>query len=261
MGKVNYKMENLGQELLHGIASNIYDAEESLNIAIEISKYSEEINNSRYKEYFGTQQRIFIRYAIISTIKLFDRRKDTISINTHLKKIENIADQLIFQNEQYLLKIIDSWAIFNDFRKLNKSCLPKDIFRIIKKNLPNENKKETDGLSEILYKVKFDRDKFIAHSSVLKINGDKNFPKNSEENGTKYSINELKLLLLFAKKYVSVSGMLFDFFYEIDGDYLLSTEANYTKENLRLLLSKTEIIESIDRDKRIFEHDQKRDRY
>ncbi|MBZ0181772.1 MAG: hypothetical protein K8F60_04895 [Melioribacteraceae bacterium] len=255
MGKVNYKIENLGHELLHGIASNIYDAEESLNIATEISKYSEEINNSRYKEYFGTQQRIFNRHAVLSTIKLFDRRKDTISIITHQKKIENIIDQLIFQNEQYLLKIIDSWTIFNDFRKLNKSCLPKDIFKIIKKNLPNENKKETDGLSEILYKVKFNRDKFIAHSSVLKINGDKNFPKKLEENGTKYSINELKHLLLFAKKYVSVSGMLFNFFYEVDGDYLLSNEASHTKENLRLLLSKANIIEQTERDKRLFEYD------
>ncbi len=65
--------ETLEKILTHGIAHDLFNAQEALNLVNVISEKSEELNGSGFGRFFGSIQGFLIKDFILYTCRIFDR--------------------------------------------------------------------------------------------------------------------------------------------------------------------------------------------
>ena len=240
--KVEEAKERLQDYLLHGIASEIFRAEEAYSLAAEIGNHAEEINSANFGEFFGSLQIILSDRQTLSIVKLFDsgKRHPTRSIPATLSILKSYAELWKLSDRQALCRfLIDAGGESSEVESLDDAGLTRALVAHFENTLPASRLPASryiglDKRTASLGALQQARNKVIAHNEDIK----------ADELPT-VTWGEARSLLNYAKKFVATVGdqYLGLIFSDSSDNYSPTNDARRTSQQLRRLLKSANILE------------------
>lgn len=222
--------ERLRDYLLHGIATDVFWADEAYALAEEIGQHVEQIRAAGFNALFGTLQVGLSDRQTLSVTKMFDRpsRYPTRSIPATLDLLRTHAE--IWRVPQcHVLQqaLIGAGAESTRVERLSKAELTRAMVRHYEGTLAN--------LNPILTMLRQSRDKVIAHNEAI-----------NRSVMAKPTWGGAIELVKYAKDFISKIGFgyLNIYFGEGSGGYNPTHDARRTKMELRRLLKAANIARS-----------------
>jgi len=226
--------EQLRDILWNGLQTDIFEAEESLALVMEIGRHASAINAAKYgfNHLFGRLQQLHTEIAILAVNRIYDRPKGypLRSILSAIEILRNHSATLELRHRNHVTKRLLEFGV--DQKEL-RDLANKEITNLLaakyQRYLPTPVYDDPSGLNAL----KFRRDKKLAHAEVIKA-----------EVSPGFTYGQIGGLLTVAKDFVAVVGFgyLGIVYAWDDGEYFLTKDAEGIARPLRRLLQRAKIL-------------------
>ena len=155
--------------LIHGIASDIFFADEAKSLCVEVGNHAEKVNAEGFGQLFGSIQAAYSDRQTLAVAKMFDpkdRNYPTRSIPAVLSLLEEYALLWSLPEKTALQNRLASAGLGEPtISAMNNEQLSLAVAAHFRSTLPRTN--GTDSLSLALGKIRQARNKSIAHNEAI----------------------------------------------------------------------------------------------
>ncbi len=228
--------QQLRDLLTHGLAHEIFFADQAKSLVAEIGKHATSINHGGFGEFFGPLQVILSDRQTLHVVKLFEppsRRYPTRSIPSVLVLLEQYASMWQVAQPHVLHQLLEDagWAKLH-IVNLDNTNLTHAVISHYRATLPSIDPANTTPLSRAFRALREVRDKVIAHNEAI-------------DRAARQPVTweETELLVDFAKDFVTTIsfGYLGLYMGNSHADYLVSFDARKSARSLQQLLKAANI--------------------
>ncbi|WP_193200384.1 hypothetical protein [Nostoc sp. MG11] len=226
--------EKLEDIIDNGLKMDIFAVEQSISLYKFISNQKEALNKERLGHLFGTIQLLLAKDSVLSLNKIYESnlKYDLKSIPAAIKLIEENLDKFEIKyrqelEEKLITLNLERKALWNLERKDLMCLTDSELTKIVCKEL-NERMPSKEEMKDI----KCVRDKQLAHNESI---DDTKVPSIYWEFLEKLLENAQTIVIVLGKHYTGK-------YYEINGKYVLSSDASEISRSLSRLLNKAGIV-------------------
>lgn len=233
------EQSTLEDYLLHGIAKEIFFADEAKLLVVEIGKNAETLNTQGFGKLFGSLQVAYSDRQTLCVTKMFDPenpRYPTRSIPAILNLIENNSSIWTLPQKHKLHEtLINAGQDRSSVERLDNTQLSLAIASHFRCTLPQVKRASGCSLSKSLMALREARDKVIAHNEAVAQSA-RIYP----------TWEDAEALVAYAKNFlVSISfGFLNLYLGQDNNSYYMVSDAYGTSVALIELLRKAKLIQS-----------------
>ena len=220
------------EDILNGIAVDLYHVEEALFLNDFVGRNADNINAATFGQFFGSLQIILGRFLILQAARIFESnnvRYPLRSIPSAIAGLKQHGDQLVVEQRPGVIQALSSAGArpeqMDGLTDSELTCYVVDFFS----RRMSEHDPEGFHNFRALQALKTVRDKTVAHPEAIAF---------SELPKTTYS--DLDRLVALARTFVSAVGFgyLSTAYTDDSGDHFMSSDAKRSTFCLRRLLQK-----------------------
>ncbi|KAB1441279.1 hypothetical protein [Pseudodesulfovibrio senegalensis] len=244
--------DKIDSMLSDGPLTDIFRYEESRAIFLTISDNAKKINEAKHGNFFGSVQNFAIHTMYMSICKMFDFFKsyetrsfpkiiDTIKSHAktlpisvehiiHMKQLNGQCPETVITKNKNSIKAEKKWIGIPSEPEPNPEVLIK-LVEDIEQGMPGKEK--VKNLDDKINKIKYIRDKIIAHNENV-------------TNASGVPLEDMDEIIDWCKAALELLGRAFipgNHYYNSDDQYIHTNNAETPSRNLKRILHELKIIE------------------